>query len=276
MPTPIEHLAAAEGVLLHPRLPEPICAALQACHPAYLLGSTAPDLCSLTGDARETTHFFVMPMTDRTPAHLRLLQAFPELSRIARVPSDQAAFLAGYLSHLWLDQAWIAAIFEPFFGPDVRRGLFHERLTEHNVLRARLDREAYRSLPANLGEILGASAPDNWLPCIPEKALWCWRDHLADQLKPGGRLQTVAVFAERAGMPVEEFSTRIASSPGFDLTPRHHLPDRRLNAYRRLALAGCLELVIAFLRGSLDEAPLTSHPFRKRIIPHHEQVREHP
>jgi hypothetical protein len=204
-----------------------------------------------------------------------LLQAFPELSGVAERRSDQAAFLAGYLSHLWLDQAWVAAIFEPFFGPDVRRGPFRERLTEHNVLRARLDREAYGTLRADLGEILGASAPDQWLPCIPEEALRRWRDHLADQLKPGGRLQTVVVFAERAGMPVEEFSTRMASSPGFDLTLRHHLPDRRLNAYRRLALAGCLELVIAFLRGGLHEAPLTSRSFRRRIIPHHEQIREH-
>jgi len=274
MPTPFEHLAVAEGVLSHPRLPGRMRASLRASHPAYLLGSTAPDLCSLSGEAREATHFFVIPMTDRTPAHLHLRLTYPEMTSAAELPSDQAAFLAGYLSHLWLDQAWIAAIFEPFFGPDVRRSHFHDRLTEHNLLRAHLDREAHRALRADLGEILGASGADRWLPCLSEDALRRWRDHLAGQLKPGGRLQTVAVFADRAGMPAEEFSTRLASSAGFDQAGRHPLPDSRLNAYKRLALAGCLELVIAFLQGGLDEAPLTSRPFRKRIILHHEQVRE--
>lgn len=264
----------AEGVLLHPRLPGELGELLRASHSAYLLGSTAPDLCSLTGEPREATHFFEIPMSDRTPAHLQLLKSHPELVGSAELRHNQAAFLAGYLSHLWLDQAWIAAIFEPFFGPDVRRGGFQERLTEHNVLRTRLDREAHRTLRPDIGEVLGECDTDRWIPCLSEDLLRRWRDHLATQLRPGGRLQTVNVFAERARIPAEEFSSRLASAESGDPAAYFPLPCDRLAAYRRLALAGCLELVNAYLQGGLDAAPITSRPFRKRIILHHEKAQE--
>lgn len=275
VPTPFNHLALAERLLASPKLPSGTRQQLQRARPAFVLGNVAPDLGTLTGLPREASHFFEVPMQDLRPAHQRLFEAHPELAEPARLAPDHAAFLAGYLAHLWLDQAWILAIFEPVFGPEVPRGSFKERLIAHNLLRAWLDEQDRRRLDGAVAAALREAEPQGWLPFAPDEDLRRWRDLLADQLAPGGDSQTAEVFAGRLGITAEEFRARLASPGWLEQAVFRHISRRRLRAFQRLALARSLELVTYYLAGRLAEAPHVSRPFRRKTAPLRSPRRQH-
>lgn len=264
MPTPFNHLALAERLLASPKLPSGTRRQLQRARPAFLLGNVAPDLGTLSRLSRQASHYFEVPMQDLRPAHQRLFEAHPHLADPARLAPDHAAFMAGYLTHLWLDQAWILAIFEPVFGPEVPRGSFEERLIAHNLLRAWLDEQDHRRLDGTVAAALRRADPRRWLPFAPDEDLRRWRDLLAEQLAPGGRSQTAEVFAARLGITPEEFRARLASPGRLERAVFRHISRRRLQAFQRLALARSLELVTYYLAGRLGEAPHVNRPFRRR------------
>jgi len=266
VPTPFDHLALAEEILNQRGLSGPVRDGLLAARPAFLLGNTAPDFGTICGIPRARTHFFEMPMEDRRPAHLRLLSAFPELRQPHRLDRERAAFVAGYLLHLWLDQAWIATIFEPIFGPTVARQTFAQRLIDHNLLRAYLDQNNRERLPNDIHHALQGASPEAWLPFAPDNELRRWRDLLVDQVTPGGNSQTVAVFAERLGVPASDFAPRLASSDEMQQAVFRYLPLRRLAAFRRYSLGRSIELLTAYWTGRLDSASSVNCPFRRKAV----------
>lgn len=268
MPTPFNHLSLAEAVRLDPRLPAGARRTLDRSRPAFLLGHTAPDYVSLAGRPRVESHLFEVPMADRRPAHRLLFDRHPDLAAAADLDPDQAAFLAGYIAHLWIDQAWIAYIFEPGFGPSVARGTFEQRLLDHNLLRAALDQEDLAGLPPRLGAVLRQAEPRRWLPFASDESLCRWRDNLASQLEPGGRPTTVEVFASRHGLEPRAFADRLSSLEAGPVRPA------RLAAFRRLAVDRTLALTHAYLAGRLDavEAVNTSFP-RPNPLPRLEAIR---
>ena len=264
VPTPFYHLVLAETVLAHPELPTNVAHILQAEQAAFLLGNIAPDACSVAGIARQRTHFFRVPMIRRRPAHLRLLAKHPDLARAQQLPPAQAAFLAGYLAHVWLDQAWIAGIFEPVFGLAVHRGTFEQRLLEHNLLRAYLDRQDQERLVEGLGSRLAMAEPKGWLPFLDDGILHRWRDRLVAQLMPGGRMLTTEVFAARHQMPESEFAARLAEPDRMQQDVLSHLPARRLKAIRRLGRIGTLNMAGAYLQENIQSATWMNWAFRRR------------
>jgi hypothetical protein len=122
-------------------LPEPVRNFLFPNRGAFLFGNSAPDVQVVSGQPRELTHFFDLPIrAGDIPPWKRALSAFPALASPENLPPPQAAFLAGYLCHLQADWLWILQIFAPVFGPECRWTSFTHRLYLHNVLRAYLDR----------------------------------------------------------------------------------------------------------------------------------------
>lgn len=255
MPTPFNHLALAEAVRNDPRLPATTRRFLDQSRPAFLLGNTAPDYVSLAGRPRAESHLFEVPMADRRPAHRILFARHPDLGDARRLNPDQAAFLAGYIAHLWIDQAWIAYIFEPAFGPSVGRGTFDERLLDHNLLRAALDQEDLIRLPSDVGAALRQAEPRGWLPFTSDESLRRWRDDLASQLGPGGRPSSVEVFAARHGIEPRAFAARLSSLEAGPVRPA------RLEAFRRLAADRALALTDAYLDRRLPDVESLNRPF---------------
>ncbi|HEU5317557.1 MAG TPA: zinc dependent phospholipase C family protein, partial [Chloroflexota bacterium] len=94
----------------------------QAESDAYLCGNAAPDIHLLGGPARPATHFWEIgePVPGRLGA-ARLLGAHPHLAA-ARLDPVGRAFVAGYLCHLAVDEAWIRVVYLPFFGPETTVG----------------------------------------------------------------------------------------------------------------------------------------------------------
>ncbi len=250
MPTPFNHLLAAHDLL--PLLPPALRRALEAEWPAFLFGNIAPDVQTLSGQPREATHFFSVPLGAAPPARSMLLRRHPELALPAARPAAQAAFLAGYLVHLEFDVLWVQTIFEPVFGPAQTWASFPERLYLHNALRAHWDAADLPQLPAGTGAALAAARPDSWLPFVADADLARWRDRVAPQLQAGGRAHTIEVFAERMGVDSEAFARLLNSPEAMAARVFARVPRAELARYRGAALAQSATLLTGYWDGALQ------------------------
>jgi len=212
MPTPIQHLVMADDILAEEALPLCVRERLAAQRGAFLLGTIAPDAQTVSGQPREATHFFTLPPTNTRPAHEVMLAEHPQLARANQLPPAQAAFIAGYIQHLTLDELWIERVFGPHFGMGAEWGTFRERLLIHNVLRTWLDQRDGVRLNGSASEALLQVEPRGWLPFVSDAHLRAWRDEIALQLRPGAPIHTLEVFAARLKVPPAEFR-RILESP---------------------------------------------------------------
>jgi len=247
MPTPFYHLALAQALLADERVPQRTRALLQEQRGAFLYGNTAPDVQTVSGQARDATHFFRVPLVSDTPAGEVMLRRYPTLAAPAIQSPAKLAFVAGYLCHLDLDQSWIREIFAPLFGLQAAWETFQERIFLHNVMRVYLDRQDLPLLGNGVAQELLQAAPQAWLPFVPDAHLCTWRDFLAAQLRPGANIQTVAVFAERMGRSPAEFERLLDSPAALQNRLWTHAPLAQLQAFRNRALARSVKLVQSYL-----------------------------
>jgi hypothetical protein len=245
MPTPFTHLATAAEILARPQLSSEVKTALLAELPAFLLGTTAPDVQTISGQPREATHFFTVPLRGAPPAGPQMLASYPALAGRSALPTAQAAFVAGYLAHLVFDQLWVRDIFEPFFGEEPAWGSFRERLYLHNVLRAYWDAEDVQKLEPAVAAQLAAAQPRGWLPFVDDRYLSAWRDLIAGQLGSGAG-RTVEVFAQRMRADPLAFAALLASPEEMDRRVFSHVPAGALAGYRAQALETSEQVIRAY------------------------------
>jgi len=233
VPTPFYHLSIAEELLKGSSLPAGIGLFLQRYRGEYMLGNISPDVQVFSGQRREATHFFELPVRrEKPPAWERILRAYPALASPSEMTPAQVAFLCGYLCHLQADWFWVLDIFVPVFGLRSGWDTFPRRLYLHNVLRAYLDQRILPTLPDQSASHLTQAAPEQWLPFVADQYLREWRDYLAKQLQPGEKIHTVDVLAARQGASPEEYYRLLASEEHMDREIFSHLPRQRLNHYR--------------------------------------------
>ncbi len=214
---------------------------------AFLLGHTAPDVQTVSGQERLATHFYDIPPRDDIPPYRRLLDAYPELAQAERLAPAQAAFVAGYLAHLLADEQWWRLVFQPIFGVKAGWGTWPERLFLHNVLRTWLDEQDQARLSGQEAVALAAAEPRGWLPFVRDDDLRAWRDLLVEQLQPGQRVRTAEVFAMRMHLPVEQIVATL-DSPAQMALVFHHAPLSHLEHYRAQVLRGSAGLVNEYVR----------------------------
>lgn len=172
---------------------------------AFLLGNTAGDVQTLTGQRRVETHFYTIPPGRHPRAWERMLNAYPELADPHTLSPEQAAFVSGYLVHLAIDEDWAWDVFCPLYlksdaWPDHGTFMIH-----HNALRVVLDRQAEAQIRAQweILEALRDVRADGWLPFVSGDALQQWHDWLTEQLTDATEIQTTWVFAKRMGISPE-------------------------------------------------------------------------
>jgi hypothetical protein len=244
VPTPFYHLNVATDLLNHAERSAPFFRTLKTYRAEFFLGNTAPDVQTISGQDRQVTHFFDLPIRkDMIPAWDKMLALYPTLMRPANLPPAQAAFIAGYLCHLQADWLWVVEIFAPVFGPANMWKSFEQRLYLHNVLRAYLDTQILSSLPSGLATELRLASPAGWLPFVEDVYLCQWRDFLAQQLQPGAFVRTVEVFAARQGVPAEAYYRMINSEERLDQEIFAHLPRTALVDYRQRLLEENMRLL---------------------------------
>ena len=249
MPTPFYHLSVAEDLLQHPSLPNEWRQLFDTQRPAYYFGHTAPDVQVVSGQTRQETHFYSIPLP---PAPIipweRFLVDYPGLVISGQLPPDQIAFLAGYLCHLQADWIWLKQIFLPVFGMGAQWQTLPERLYLHNVLRSYLDFQVLQSLNGNIRESLERVSPQEWLPFVEDDHLRAWLHFLSNQLQPGAAIQTVDVFAARQGIDTEEYYRLLTSEEDMDRRIFVHISRSRLDDYRRLVLDENISLLNNYLK----------------------------
>ncbi|MSQ26407.1 MAG: hypothetical protein EXR49_09145 [Dehalococcoidia bacterium] len=83
---------------------------------SFLLGSTTPDVRLFAGWERERTHFFKLESDGPGAGFAGMVHRHPNLGRSDRLGRETLAFMLGYLSHLAVDEHWIAQVYRRFFG----------------------------------------------------------------------------------------------------------------------------------------------------------------
>lgn len=83
---------------------------------AYYLGATTPDIRVLTRWDRARTHFFSLDDFGEQSGMHRLFEQEERLRDASALDAPTAAFMAGYISHLVMDEDYITQIYRPLFG----------------------------------------------------------------------------------------------------------------------------------------------------------------
>jgi len=250
------HLSLAEEILCGDALPSAVCRLLIQQRGPFLLGHTAPDVQTLSGQHRDATHFYAIPRTPppapplrgegRRPAHETLFAAHPGLASAETLPPPQAAFVAGYISHLLLDELWLDDIFRRYFLPDW--GPLRERVFLHNVLRTWMDREDLQRLDGSVVTALRGTEPRGWLPFVRDEHLRAWRDWLVEQLGPGRSVQTAEVFARRMRVSVAEVEAVLSSPRQMEERVFRHIPRAALRAFHDVGYERSVALIGWYIR----------------------------
>lgn len=254
MPTPIQHLALAEDVLRRGDLLPAVRSLLSAQRGSFLLGHTAPDVQTVSGQAREETHFYPIPRSsppEKIPAYERLFATYPMLACAETLPPAQAAFIAAYISHLLLDELWLDEIYIPYFGYQ-EWGDRRERSFLHNVLRTWMDHQDLQRLDGSVPAALRQAEPCGWLPFVSDKHLRAWRDWLVEQLGPGCEVQTTEVFARRMNVSVAEIEAILKSPQRMEEQVFSIIPRATLRSFYDLGYARSVELVNWYLKRSSE------------------------
>lgn len=241
-------------LLQHPSLAQSARRVLEEQKGEFLFGNTAPDVQVVSGQAREATHFFELPIHPLDqPAWLRLQQLYPESGLAANMPPSRRAFMAGYICHLQADWYWVLEIFMPVFGLRSKWETFGKRLYLHNVLRSYLDREFLPGLKNGATASLAHIQPAYWLPFVEDRYLVEWRDFLAGQLLPGASVQTVEVFAARQGISPDEYYRMLDSQEAMDREIFSRLPHNSLDLYRSQLVLQNIQFLNVYLGDPIQE-----------------------
>ena len=99
---------------------------------AYLVGSTTPDMRAITKKDRSVYHFVNLDFKGIGEGLSNLVTSHPKWSNLANVDNETRAFMAGYASHLILDETWVTLMFRPYFQdsklfPDPAKALVMDR-----------------------------------------------------------------------------------------------------------------------------------------------------
>jgi hypothetical protein len=107
---------------------------------AYYLGSTTPDIRVITRWERQRTHFFDLAVYEHQDSVAAFFKQHPELSAPEKLNGETAAFIAGFITHLSLDQQYITDVYRPYFGQQSALGGDLAANTMDRLLQFELDR----------------------------------------------------------------------------------------------------------------------------------------
>lgn len=256
MPTPFYHLSIAEELLATADLDPQVSGFLHTHKAAFMLGKTAPDVQSLSGQPRFDTHFYRVPLSSAAQPWERMFSRFPQIGDPSRLDPAHAAFISGFICHLQADIIWITDLFVPYFLPRVTKGYRKQVGYLHNVLRAYLDERIVPDLQADTGACLDSVDPSGWLPFVEDRWMTAWQHFLAGQLMPGAKIKTVEVFAARSDVAVDDFLALLHDEGRMAEEVFAFVPREVLIEYRHKLVAANRQLLSEFLAEILVQGDL--------------------
>lgn len=202
------------------------------------LGSTAPDIRVITRWERDRTHFFDLANFDEQSGVDRLFEQHPELRDLDDLKDATAAFVAGYVTHLVMDELWITSVYRPFFGErsplggDLRANVM-DRAIQFSIDR---DKRIDRDLMAHVLDRVTRCDLALEIDFIDADTLGRWKDVICDvvdhppdwerfRMVAGRRLKEAGIESEEA---LEEF---LASLPDLVDETLRYLSEQRVHEY---------------------------------------------
>lgn len=171
MPSLGSHLKRARIVADRLDFPE-----IEADRGAFYLGATAPDIRVITRLDREVTHFFRLSELGDQDSVARMFRENPALATPSGLDAATTAFVAGYLTHLVLDESFIGEIYRPHFGAFSENEGDPKANVLDRALQYELDRRD-REDSGTMEEIRAAiarTAPVQGIPFIQDQHLVEW------------------------------------------------------------------------------------------------------
>jgi hypothetical protein len=194
MPTPFSHLAVAQRLLEDDQIPASYRNLLHQEQGAFLLGNVAADARIGASLPREKTHFYAYERgIIETPWRV-MLRENPSLA--APLDDAQRVFVAGYVAHLCMDEVWSKEMVGPHF---VKRdwGDRAFRFYMLHIILIYMDERDFAQIEDWQADSLCSAHPQDWLPFMSDHDLRTWQDLIYEQIKPGGRSETLEIFGER-------------------------------------------------------------------------------
>ena len=179
---------------------------------AFLLGSISPDVRAVSGQQRENTHFFTIPPLDASRAEDVMLHQWPSLRSVRNQNPVEAAFVAGYMTHLAMDQVWVDVIVMPrLFSEEHVWGVTHPNWRLYSILMTYLEYRSEERFSSSYLTLLASAKPDHWLPFVEDRFLLEWRDYVVEMIRTDGARRTSELFAQSNGLSVADLEALVLS-----------------------------------------------------------------
>jgi hypothetical protein len=128
-----------------------------ANNPGYfLLGAVSPDVRAITKRDRAEYHYAPLTFAEVGDGVRGLFAAHPRLRDNANNDETTAAFVAGYITHILLDESWISGVFRPHF--DRSEDDEYSKVMDR-ALQLELDRIAEKSVERAMPAFRAATRP---------------------------------------------------------------------------------------------------------------------
>jgi hypothetical protein len=194
MPSLGLHMTIARDLACDLALP-----AIEADPGAYYLGATTPDVRVLTRWDRADTHFFDLQDFEEQSGVARLFEREPGLQDAQRLDPSTAAFMAGYISHLVMDEDYITQIYRPLFGE--RSSIAGDAMADvmDKALQWDIDRDARgdNTKAEEIKRALLETAVEVNVGFIARDTLLKWRDASADVIGTPPTVERLVRFLSR-------------------------------------------------------------------------------
>jgi hypothetical protein len=230
---------ATADQLRHPELQEHVG--------SFLIGSTAPDIRVITRQTRERYHFADLDFDDIGAGVKGMFAEHPRLWELGERQGATRAFVAGYITHLMVDEAYIVGVYRAFFADS---GLIQDSMRA-NLLDRALQLDMDRQVWERAGEGLATAKFDPEevdIGFLDVETLGQWRDWVLEVVDRGFTWDRLRFMARRiaagddvsaAERFVDEF---IEGMPGsldqvYALVPRTTIDEFRADAVGRLVVA---------------------------------------
>ena len=245
MPSLASHLAGAR--IVADRLGHP---AIEAGRGAFYLGATAPDLRSIARIPREQTHFYLLDDFGAQDPVARLLEAHPRLAAVDDLDAETRALMAGYITHLLMDQRYIEQVYRAYFGVasklggDARADLL-DRLLQYELDRREREGEALAAVHAAMQDTSGAVD----LGFVEREQLARWRDVAIQMASHPPSWDRWARTAQRhvPGETTEDTDSLLRDVPDLLREVLDHVTEDRLRAFMDESIEEATARVKAYL-----------------------------
>jgi len=218
------------------------------------LGSTAPDIRVITRWERGRTHFFDLSNFDEQNGMAGLFEAYPRLRQPGDLSVATGAFVAGYLTHLVMDELWINTIYRPFFGErsplsgGVRANIMDRALQFSLDRQKRIDRELMAHV---LNEIARSDLALD-IKVIDGETLGRWKEVVLDVVNHPPDWERFRYIASRhlraAGIESpEQFQEFLQSLPDLVDETLRYLGEKRLRKFMKRSREESMRAVKEYL-----------------------------